>query len=112
MQRVRDETRLTLDAYRTVFEGSVDYVTNTAWQDDAEIAAQKDYIDQVEGEVSSLQNQLATLYARKHAVHAEEVAVCDTLREQHAKQIKAVNDNIAQIKKFSDEMRRSQEPHE
>jgi len=112
LQRVRDETRLTLDAYRTVFEGSVDYVTNTAWQDDAEIAAQKDYIDQVEGEVSSLQNQLATLYARKHAVHAEEVAVCDTLREQHAKQIKAVNDNIAQIKKFSDEMRRSQEPHE
>lgn len=32
LQRVRDEQRLTLDAYRTVFEGSVDYVTNTAWQ--------------------------------------------------------------------------------
>jgi len=44
LQRVRDEARLTLDAYRTVFEGSVDYVTNTAWQDDAEIAAQREYV--------------------------------------------------------------------
>ena len=44
LQRVRDEARLTLDSYRIVFEGSVDYVTNTAWQDDTEITAQREYV--------------------------------------------------------------------
>merc|ERR1711988_1941578 len=112
LQRVRDEARLTLDTYRTVFEGSVDYVTNTAWQDDAEIAAQREHIKRVEEDVSALQNQVETLHARRHAVAAEGAAVLETIREQHAKQVKSINDNIAQLKKFSEDMERSQEPHE
>merc|ERR1719446_488300 len=106
LQRVRDEARLTLDAYSTVFEGSVDYVTNTAWQDDAEITAQREYIQRVEEDVAALQNQLETLNAQKHAVAAEGAAVIETIREGHAKQVKSINDNIAQLKKFSEDMRR------
>lgn len=112
LQRVRDEARLTLDAYRTVFEGSVDYVTNTAWQDDEEIASQREYIKGVEDDVKALQNQVETLHARHHAVAAEGAAVLDTIKELHAKQVKSVNDNIAQLKKFSEDMKRSQEVHE
>merc|ERR1712070_1220052 len=112
LQRVRDEQRLTLDAYRTVFEGSVDYVTNTAWQDDAEITGQQDYIKRVEEDVRALQNQVDTLHARRHAVAAEGAAVIETIREGHAKQVKSINDNIAQLKKFSEDMRRSQETHD
>ena len=112
LQRVRDEARLTLDAYRTVFEGSVDYVTNTAWQDDAEIAAQRDYINQVETEVNQLQNQVATLHARRHAVEAEQQGVLESLKEQQAKAVKSVTDNHSQMTKFLEEMVRSQEPHD
>merc|ERR1711907_411438 len=112
LQRIRDEARLTLDAYRTVFEGSVDYVTNTAWQDDAEITAQREYIQRVEEDVTALHNQLETLNAQKHAVAAEGAAVLETIREGHAKQVKSINDNIAQLKKFSEDMKRSQETHD
>merc|ERR1711907_399500 len=112
LQRVRDEARLTLDAYRTVFEGSVDYVTNTAWQDDEHITAQREYIKKVEEEVLALQNQVDTLHAQRHAVAAEGSALLATIREQQAKQVKAINDNIVQLRKFGEDMKRSQEPHE
>ena len=112
LQRVRDEARLTLDAYRTVFEGSVDYATNTAWMDDAEIEAQREYINKIETEVGQLQNQVATLHARRHAVEAEQHAVLEDLKEQRAKQEKAITDNTAQITKFLEEMKRSQESHD
>merc|ERR1711959_125181 len=110
IQRVRDEARLTLDAYRTVFEGSVDYVTNTAWQDDEYITAQREYITKVEEEVLSLQNQVDTLHAQRHAVAAEGTAVLGTLREQHAKERKSIEDNIAQLRKFIEDMKRANQP--
>merc|ERR1711907_21550 len=109
IQRVRDQARLTLDAYRTVFEGSVDYVTNTAWQDDAEIAAQRAHIKKVEEEVAALQNQEDTLKAQKAARAAEANAVFATIREQHVKQEKAIKDNIQQIKNFTENMKKSHE---
>merc|ERR1712159_573240 len=110
LQRTRDETRLTVDAYRTVFEGSVDYVTNTAWQDDDYITAQREYITKVEEEVLSLQNQVDTLHAQRHSVAAEGSSVLATIREHHAKQRKAVEDNIAQLRKFIEDMKRANQP--
>merc|ERR1719446_499427 len=112
LQRVRDEARLTLDAYRTVFEGSVDYVTNTAWQDDEEIASQREYIKREEEEIKALSNQVDTLNAQRHAVMAEGTAVMATIREQHAKQVKALKDNEQQLNLFQDAMRRSQETND
>lgn len=44
LQRIRDQFRLTIDAYRTVFEGSVDRVTNTAWESDEAICSLKSYV--------------------------------------------------------------------
>merc|ERR1712159_114293 len=110
IQRVRDQARLTLDAYRTVFEGSVDYVTNTAWQDDDYITAQREYITKVEEEVLALQNQVDTLRAQGHSVAAEGSSVIATIREHHAKQRKAVEDNIAQFRKFIEDMKRANQP--
>merc|ERR1711959_476824 len=110
LQRTRDETRLTVDAYRTVFEGSVDYVTNTAWQDDEYITAQREYIVKVEEEALALQNQVDTLHAQRHAVAAEGTAVLGTIREHHAKQRKAIEDNIAQLRKFIEDMKRANQP--
>ena len=69
-------------------------------------------IKRVEEDVRALQNQVDTLHARRHAVAAEGAAILETVKEQHAKQVKAINDNIAQLKKFSEDMKRSQEPHE
>merc|ERR1711959_834574 len=109
IQRVRDQARLTLDAYRTVFEGSVDYVTNTAWQDDAEIAAQRAHIKKVEEEVAALKNQVDTLTAHKAATVAEGKAILATCEAQHVKQEKAIKDNIQQIKNFTENMKKSHE---
>jgi len=66
----------------------------------------------VEEDVLALQNQVQTVQARSHAVAAEGGKVLETIREEHAKQLKAINDNIAQLKKFSEDMKRSQEPHD
>jgi len=112
LQRVRDEARLTLDAYRTVFEGSVDYVTNTAWQDDAEITAQREYIKKVEDDISALQNQVSTLSAQMQAKEEEGVAVLAGITEQHAKLVKCLDDNNAQLRKFEVDMKRTQEPQD
>merc|ERR1711907_347942 len=112
IQRVRDQARLTMDAYRTVFEGSVDYVTNTAWQDDAEISAQREYIKKVEDEIVSLQNQVNTLNAQMHAKKEEGQAMLESIKEQHAKLVKCLDDNNVQLGKFEADMKRSQETHE
>ena len=47
LQRIRDESRLTIDAYRCVFEGSVDAVTNTAWESDDSIVSMREYVSVV-----------------------------------------------------------------
>ena len=44
LQRIRDESRLTIDAYRCVFEGSIDAVTNTAWETDEMIVSMREYV--------------------------------------------------------------------
>ena len=46
LQRIRNEFRLTSDAYRLVFELSVDHVTNTGWEDDAELTDLKKYVSE------------------------------------------------------------------
>lgn len=112
LQRVRDEARLTLDAYRTVFEGSVDYVTNTAWQDDADITSQRDYIKRVEDEIQALQNQESTLLARGQAIEDEGAARMESSKEQFDKLRKELEDNNAQLRKFKDDLQRSLQPNE
>ena len=44
LQRVQDQNKLTIDAYRTVFEGSVDHVTNVGWESDNAIRNLRSYV--------------------------------------------------------------------
>lgn len=108
LQRIRDESRLTIDAYRCVFEGSVDAVTNTAWESDDSIVSMREYIKTVESEVEDLQNQVDTMEAQKHHTANEESDLLTRMRETHAKRVKSVEENNAQIETFIAEFKKTQ----
>ena len=69
-------------------------------------------IKQVEDEIVALQNQVSTLSARSVAQEEEGVAILATITEQHAKLVKCLDDNNAQLRKFEVDMKRTQEPQE
>eukprot|EP00658_Telonema_sp_P-2_P028667 TRINITY_DN21924_c0_g1_i1.p1 TRINITY_DN21924_c0_g1~~TRINITY_DN21924_c0_g1_i1.p1 ORF type:complete len:245 (+),score=54.25 TRINITY_DN21924_c0_g1_i1:252-986(+) len=112
LQRIRDEVRLSTDAYRTVFEGSVDTVTNTAWESDEEITNMKHYIKTIEGEVDNLQNQVNTMEAEKHRAAKEASEMLSQMREEHGKRVKSIEDNNAQIEAFIAELKKNQTAQE
>jgi len=108
LQRVQDQNKLTIDAYRTVFEGSVDHVTNVGWESDNAIRNLRSYISTVEDEVRDLQNQVDTLKADEHSAARVNNETLGHIREEHSKQMKQIEDNNAQIKQFSEELKKLQ----
>eukprot|EP00656_Telonema_subtile_P055159 TRINITY_DN8459_c0_g1_i2.p1 TRINITY_DN8459_c0_g1~~TRINITY_DN8459_c0_g1_i2.p1 ORF type:complete len:261 (-),score=55.31 TRINITY_DN8459_c0_g1_i2:39-821(-) len=108
LQSIRDQFQLTMDAYRTVFEGSVDRVTNTAWQSDSEIGSLRAYISSVEEDVAALENKVSTMEAEKHRAADEGSEALTMIREEHARKVKAIEDNNAQIESFISELKKAQ----
>merc|ERR1712166_900807 len=108
LQRIRDQFTLTTDAYRTVFEGSVDRVTNTAWESDEAIGSLQTYIATVEEEVDSLQNQVNTIEAQKHQAANDGSELLSRMREEHTRKLKSIEDNNTQIDSFILELKKTQ----
>ena len=65
-------------------------------------------IKTVEAEVEDLQNQVDTMEAQKHFTANAESDLLTRMRESHAKRVKSIEENNAQIETFVAEFKKTQ----
>ena len=97
--RVRDEIRMTIAAYQTLYESSIAFGMRKALQAEQGKADMEARIKQLEAEKKDLERQVAELKAKAEAIEKREGERRALEEKKHAEEVQFLKRTNAQLKK-------------
>jgi len=96
--RVRDEIRMTICAYQSLYESSIAFGMRKALQAEQRRNAHNKLIKQLQQDIRDLQNEVETLQSRIVQIETREAERRDAEERKHKEEVEAAKRNNAQLK--------------
>ena len=100
--RVRDEIRMTIAAYQTLYESSIAFGMRKALMAEQRKAEMETLIKTLEGETQDLEKQVKELHTRCSAIETREAEQRDANKAKH-------DEEVARLKEVNDKLKASLE---